>query len=94
MRVSDEDRERGTRKLQEAFMEGRLTQLELEDRLELALTARTYGDLLGLIADLPADEPPVDEVVEDGRYIVVAFFKLFFPNLFFSTWNPETHECK
>ncbi|MFG1686934.1 DUF1707 domain-containing protein [Nonomuraea sp. NPDC049269] len=64
MRVSDEDRERGARKLQEAFMEGRLTQLELEDRLELALTARTYGDLLGLIADLPADGPPVDEVVE------------------------------
>ncbi|MEV0346914.1 DUF1707 domain-containing protein [Nonomuraea sp. NPDC050680] len=65
MRVSDADRERGARKLQEAFMEGRLTQLELEDRLELALTARTYGDLAGLTADLPADGPAVDGPVVD-----------------------------
>jgi hypothetical protein len=65
MRVSDEDRERSARKLQQAFAEGRLTQLELEDRLELALTARTYGDLLGLIEDLPHDAPPpIDDVVD------------------------------
>jgi hypothetical protein len=53
MRVSDEDREGTALRLQSAFTEGRLTQLELEDRLELALTARTYGDLRGLVADLP-----------------------------------------
>ncbi len=63
MRVSDEDRERSARRLQQAFTEGRLTQLELEDRLELALTARTYGDLAGLIEDLPADTPPAEDVV-------------------------------
>ncbi|MFI7635573.1 DUF1707 domain-containing protein [Nonomuraea sp. NPDC049400] len=64
MRVSDGDRERTTQQLQHAFSEGRLTQLELEDRLEIALTAKTYGDLLGLIDDLPVEEPQVDDVVE------------------------------
>ncbi|MFI6739952.1 DUF1707 domain-containing protein [Nonomuraea sp. NPDC050451] len=64
MRVSDEDRERTAQQLQHAFAEGRLTQLELEDRLEIALTARTYGELLGLIDDLPVDQPQVDDVVE------------------------------
>ncbi|MFG6197169.1 DUF1707 domain-containing protein [Nonomuraea sp. JJY05] len=63
MRVSNEDRERTAQQLQHAFAEGRLTQLELEDRLEIALTARTYGDLLGLIDDLPVDQPQ-DDVVE------------------------------
>ncbi|MFI6919922.1 DUF1707 domain-containing protein [Nonomuraea spiralis] len=64
MRVSDEDRERATGQLQRAFAEGRLTRPELEDRLELALTSKTYGDLLGLITDLPAEAPPADDVVE------------------------------
>ncbi|SDM69112.1 protein of unknown function [Nonomuraea jiangxiensis] len=64
MRVSDEDRERTARRLQHAFAEGRLNQLELEDRLELALSAKTYGDLLGLISDLPQEQPPVSDVVE------------------------------
>ncbi|MEU8245939.1 DUF1707 domain-containing protein [Nonomuraea sp. NPDC048916] len=63
MRVSDEDRERTAQQLQRAFTEGRLNQLELEDRLEVALTAKTYGDLLGLIADLPPELPAVDDVV-------------------------------
>ncbi|WP_327589446.1 DUF1707 domain-containing protein [Nonomuraea sp. NBC_00507] len=64
MRVSDDDRERTTRRLQQAFTEGRLTQLELEDRLEVALTARTYGDLLGLITDLPDEQSQVDDVID------------------------------
>ncbi|MGW4797402.1 DUF1707 SHOCT-like domain-containing protein [Nonomuraea sp. NPDC004297] len=66
MRVSDEDRERTAQQLQQAFAEGRLTQAELEERLEAALTARTYGDLLDLITDLPADRPQGSDVVELG----------------------------
>jgi len=62
MRVSDGDRERATQQLQQAFTEGRLTHLELEDRLELALTAKTYADLHGLVADLPVEQ--VDEVID------------------------------
>lgn len=65
MRVSDEDRERTAQQLQLAFSEGRLTQIELEDRLELALSAKTYGDLLGLITDLPAQQQSqVSDLVE------------------------------
>ncbi|MEV4170023.1 DUF1707 domain-containing protein [Nonomuraea sp. NPDC049709] len=64
MRVSEEDRERTAQQLQRAFAEGRLNQLELEDRLEIALTAKTYGDLLGLIDDLPVDQSQVNDVVE------------------------------
>ncbi|MFC4008167.1 DUF1707 domain-containing protein [Nonomuraea purpurea] len=64
MRVSDEDRERTAQQLQQAFTEGRLTHPELEERLENALKAKTYGDLLGLISDLPAEQAPATEVVE------------------------------
>ncbi|MEW9551266.1 DUF1707 domain-containing protein [Nonomuraea sp. NPDC050783] len=64
LRVSDEDRERATAQLQHAFAEGRLTPPELDERLGLALTARTYGDLLDLISDLPATQPPPDDLVE------------------------------
>ncbi|MCK2212482.1 DUF1707 domain-containing protein [Actinomadura sp. ATCC 31491] len=66
MLVSDEDRERTTKQLQQAFAEGRLTRPELEERIGLALTARTYGDLLGLITDLPAAQavPAPEDVVE------------------------------
>ncbi|WP_246079909.1 DUF1707 SHOCT-like domain-containing protein [Nonomuraea mesophila] len=64
MRVSDEDRERATQQLQRAFSEGRLTQMELEERLEVALSSKTYGDLLNLIDDLPVEQPRVNDVVE------------------------------
>jgi hypothetical protein len=39
--------------LRQAAGEGRLTFVELEDRLESAYAARTYGDLVELTADLP-----------------------------------------
>ncbi|MEV0164564.1 DUF1707 SHOCT-like domain-containing protein [Nonomuraea fuscirosea] len=64
MRVSDEDRERTAQQLQRAFTEGRLNQIELEDRLEIALSAKTYADLLGLIDDLPSEQPAAGDVVE------------------------------
>jgi hypothetical protein len=67
MRVSDEDRERTAQQLQHAFTEGRLTQIELEDRLEIALTAKTYGDLLGLITDLPVEQPVNDVVTLESK---------------------------
>jgi hypothetical protein len=63
MRVSDDDRERTTRRIQQAFTEGRLTHAELEDRLELALTAKTHGDLVPLVGDLPAPVPAAPDVV-------------------------------
>lgn len=53
LRASDADRERVTERLREAASEGRLLTDELEHRLEGALSARTYGQLDALVADLP-----------------------------------------
>jgi Domain of unknown function (DUF1707) len=53
LRASDADREAVTERLREAAGEGRLRTEELEDRIELALSARTYGQLQRLVADLP-----------------------------------------
>src|ERR1700754_3249287 len=54
LRASDADREAVTARLQTAAVEGRLEPEELEERLHLALRARTYGDLRRLVAALPA----------------------------------------
>jgi hypothetical protein len=53
LRASDADRERIAERLRQATAEGRLQPDELEDRLEAAFAARTYGELDALVADLP-----------------------------------------
>jgi hypothetical protein len=53
LRASDNDRDRIADRLREAAAEGRLLIEELEQRLGSALSARTYGELEALIADLP-----------------------------------------
>ena len=54
LRVSHEDRDQVAESLRVAAGDGRLTADELDERLENALTARTYDDLAVLVADLPA----------------------------------------
>jgi hypothetical protein len=54
VRASHEDRERVVDVLRVAAGDGRLTAEELDERLESALTARTYGELAVVIKDLPA----------------------------------------
>lgn len=53
LRVSHEDRDQVAESLRVAAGDGRLTAEELDERLESALTARTYDDLAVLVADLP-----------------------------------------
>lgn len=53
LRASHEDRDAVVERLREAAAEGRLDLDELETRLDRALTAKTYGDLAPLTADLP-----------------------------------------
>jgi hypothetical protein len=55
LRASDADREAVVDRLREAAGEGRLEPDELEQRIDGALRARTYGDLAELLADLPGD---------------------------------------
>ena len=54
LRASHEDRDRVVELLRVSAGDGRLTAEELDERLERAITARTYGELAGLVADLPA----------------------------------------
>ena len=55
-RISDADRERVAELLRQAAGEGRLDIDELEQRLELAYAAKTYGELVPITQDLPATQ--------------------------------------
>jgi hypothetical protein len=63
MRASTADRERAVDVLKAAFAEGRLDQTEYADRVGLAYSSRTYGELAALTSDLPVGPlggmPPV-----------------------------------
>jgi DUF1707 SHOCT-like domain len=61
LRASDADREHIAERLRKAAAEGRILTEELEHRLTAAFSARTYGELEPLVADLPRD------VVRRGR---------------------------
>jgi hypothetical protein len=54
LRVSYEDRDRVAEELRVAAGDGRLTAEELDERLEVALTARTYAELASVTRDLPS----------------------------------------
>ena len=59
MRASHADRERTVDVLKAAFAEGRLGQQEYEQRVGAAYRALTYGELGGLVADLPQGPVPM-----------------------------------
>jgi hypothetical protein len=82
LRASDHERDRTIDILREAVGEGRLTFEELADRIEVAATARTRGELERLTRDLPktstaapttppevATPPPQSSVLGDVRRI-------------------------
>ena len=54
LRASHADRDQVAEQLRVAAGDGRLSPEELDERLELALTARTYAELAALLTDLPA----------------------------------------
>lgn len=58
MRASDADREAVAQTLRIAAGEGRIEFWELDQRLGLAYSAKTYGDLKVLVADLPPQTWP------------------------------------
>jgi len=55
MRPSDDARQRAADALRAHYAEGRLDEVELERRVELAYAARTRADLKALFRDLPWD---------------------------------------
>jgi hypothetical protein len=57
LRAADADRDRVIARLRDHFAEGRLTRDELDERIAAALSAKTFGDLRVLMADLPEPAP-------------------------------------
>ena len=58
--ASRAERDAAAARLQAAFAEHRLVEDEFEQRIKLALTARTRAELAGLVADLPASAEGAD----------------------------------
>nr|WP_296073534.1 DUF1707 domain-containing protein [uncultured Actinoplanes sp.] len=66
MRAGDADRQLVADRLRAALEEGRLDLHEYDERVQRAYAAKTYGDLDGLLTDLPgslAVQPPVEPMV-------------------------------
>lgn len=83
VRASDAERDSAAVQLREHYVQGRLTLDELKGRLDTALTARTRGQLDGVLADLPTGKQkqpvpapkPTAPTVPD-RYIAVTILIL------------------
>jgi hypothetical protein len=54
LRASHADRERVINTLKAAFVQGRLSRTEFDQRLSRTLASRTYADLAAITIDLPA----------------------------------------
>lgn len=67
MRAGDTDRKAVADQLKTALDEGRLDLSEYDERLQRTYAARTFGDLDGLLDDLPGTVPPARSQVEPVR---------------------------
>jgi Domain of unknown function (DUF1707) len=71
MRASDQDRESAVELLREAYVAGRLSHEELDERAAAVYSATTWGELRDLTADLPPPPPrtrlPSDTVPSPHR---------------------------
>jgi len=56
-RIGDAERDRAAEMLSEHMAEGRLTQPEFDERLDVAMKAKTAGELEPLFLDLPGPTP-------------------------------------
>jgi hypothetical protein len=64
MRAGDGDRKAVADQLKAALEEGRLDLSEYDERLQKTYGAKTYGDLQGLLTDLPNTVPPAHSQVQ------------------------------
>jgi hypothetical protein len=70
LRASHQDRDRVVEILRVAAGDGRLSSDELDERLEAALTARTFGELAALTTDLPAAGGAVGAAVSEPKDMI------------------------
>jgi predicted lipid-binding transport protein (Tim44 family) len=64
LRASHADRERLVNTLKAAFVQGRLSKTEFDQRVSQALAVRTYADLAAVTVDLPAARIRAEEARE------------------------------
>lgn len=100
LRVSDAERGEVGDVLSQHFADGRLDQLELDERMGKAMGAKTRSDLAGLLVDLPplgGTPPPVAPAPHHGRlrrlatcvlacWLIVVATSLLAHSLFFHVW--------
>ncbi|WP_433663039.1 DUF1707 domain-containing protein [Nocardia sp. CA-128927] len=82
VRASDADREKIVEQLRLAMNEGRLTLHEYDDRLQQVYSAKTYGELTPVLADLPAQRgsrAPVAKRVP--QWVVIMWTPWVFVNM-------------
>ncbi|MFJ6573388.1 DUF1707 domain-containing protein [Streptomyces sp. NPDC091292] len=61
--IREDDRDAAVRRLQEAYAEGHLSHEEMDERLHGALTATTHGELVPVLASLPAEDPGTSSTI-------------------------------
>ena len=72
LRASEADRTFVAERLYEATVDGRLLTEELDHRLGVALSARTYGELEPLVADLPGPRTVGSRKRPSLTYVLIA----------------------
>jgi hypothetical protein len=76
VRASDAERERVAAALRDHAGEGRLDPEELDKRLDLAYAARTRGDLVPLLDDLPSEDEKPRREQQPGQLPPFVFVSL------------------
>ena len=69
-RIGDTDRDQAADCLREHLAQGRLSQDEFDDRITMALAAKTAADLEPLFADLPEPRPDHAQGCRADEYAV------------------------
>jgi hypothetical protein len=84
LRASHADRERVIATLKAAFVEGRLTEDELDARVGQVYASRTYAELAKVTADIPADPARARSTRDPWRATKIAWrieYAIFLPGI-------------
>ena len=93
MRASRADREQVVDTLKIAYVQGRLTKDELDERVARALVPLTFAELASLTDDLPAGLTPVEplrqgSLARAGGYVTIVAGLFLIAAISNGSWNP------
>lgn len=61
--ISEDDRDRAVKRLQEAYAEGHIPHEEMDAHIHQVLTVTTHGDLVAATASLPPEKPETSATI-------------------------------